>query len=159
MELTKLTYTDENGNVKNFEVKFKVPSAKVKSELDLLDIKLFELGENIKGKHKAIIDKIKAYETQSAGDNQVFSELLENDFEATKSTLSMQADREEAVRNIVIRKFKAITNVSAILHSEGQAKIELSETDDFWQEQDYRAIYKAVVSFLQQYPQTMTESR
>ena len=157
MEVVKLSYSDEKGNAKSIDVKFKVPSAKVKSDLDLLDIKLFELGEDIKVRHKTVVDKIKAYETQSAGDNQVFSELIANDFEVTKGTLSMQADREEAIRNIVIRKFQTVINTKQLI-TEYQALVNLPETDDFWQEQDYRVIHKAVVDFLLQYPQITTKS-
>ncbi len=153
MEKVVLKYETEK-ETKSIEVEFKVPSAKVKSDLDLLDIKLTELADGLNVDYKELREKLEAYETQAGEDVSKQNELAMKDPEIVKGLISLNADKERIARNIVIEKFKKIiiTKGKITAHYEMLNK---DATDDFWQEQNYATIYSAVVDFLLQYPQTI----
>ena len=153
MDKVVLKYETEK-ETKSIEVEFKVPSAKVKSDLDLLDIKLTELADGLNVDYKELRAKLEAYEMQAGEDVSKQNELAMKDPEIVKGLISLNADKERIARNIVIEKFKKIiiTKGKITAHYEMLNK---DATDDFWQEQNYATIHQAVVDFLLQYPQTI----
>lgn len=153
MEKVVLKYETEK-ETKSIEVGFKVPSAKVKSDIDLLDIKLTELAEGLDAEYKDLRAKIEAYGVQAGGDEAKQNELAMKDNEVVRGLYSLNADKERITRNIVIEKFKKIINPKNLITAHKEF-INKDATDDFWQEQNYATIYNAVVDFLLQYPQTI----
>lgn len=153
MEKVVLKYETEK-ETKSIEVGFKVPSAKVKSDIDLLDIKLTELAEGLENDYKDLRAKIEAYGVQAGGDEAKQNELAMKDNEVVRGLYSLNADKERIARNIVIEKFKKIIVTKGMITAHYEM-VNRDVTDDFWQEQNYATIYSAVVDFLLQYPQTI----
>lgn len=153
MEKVVLKYETEK-ETKSIEVEFKVPSAKVKSDIDLLDIKLTELAEGLDVDYKELRDKLEAYGTQAGGDEVRQNELAMKDPEIVKGIMSLSADKDRIVRNIVIEKFKKIIVTKGMITAHYEM-VNRDVTDDFWQEQNYATIHQAVVDFLLQYPPTI----
>ena len=153
MEKVVLKYETEK-ETKSIEVGFKVPSAKVKSDIDLLDIKLTELAEGLENDYKDLRAKIEAYGVQAGGDEAKQNELAMKDNEVIRGLYSLNADKERIARNIVIEKFKKIIVTKGMITAHYEM-VNRDVTDDFWQEQNYATIYSAVVDFLLQYPQTI----
>lgn len=153
MEKVVLKYETEK-ETKSIEVGFKVPSAKVKSDIDLLDIKLTELAEGLDAEYKELREKLEAYGVQAGGDEAKQNEIAMKDPEIVKGIISLNADKERIARNIVIEKFKKIIVTKGMITAHYEM-VNRDVTDDFWQEQNYATIYSAVVDFLLQYPQTI----
>ena len=153
MEKVVLKYETEK-ETKSIEVGFKVPSAKVKSDIDLLDIRLTELAEGLENDYKDLRVKIEAYGVQAGGDEAKQNELAMKDNEVVRGLYSLNADKERIARNIVIEKFKKIIVTKGMITAHYEM-VNRDVTDDFWQEQNYATIYSAVVDFLLQYPQTI----
>ena len=108
LENFKLQTENEKGDVKNIDIKFKVPSAKVKSALELLDMKLIERKIDIDNKYKEIAEKIKAVQVESGDDMQVFAklyaQLLDKEPEIMTKTYEKASELSELERNFYIKK-------------------------------------------------------
>jgi hypothetical protein len=153
MEKVTLKYETEK-EVKSIEVEFKVPSAKVKSDLDLLDIRLTELADGLSVEYKDLKAKLDDYETQAGGDTDKQNELAMKDAEIVKGLISLNADKDRITRNIIIEKFKKIIVTKGKITAQ-QDMLNRDASDDFWQEQNYTMIYNSVMDFLLQYPPTI----
>lgn len=158
LENFKLQTENAKGDIKNIDIKFKVPSAKVKSSLELLDMKLIERKIDIDNKYKEIGEKIKALQVESGDDMQLFAklyaQLLDKEPEIMTKTYEKASEISELERNFYIKKLQAIINDKHLVTSD-KALILEDSINDFWQEQNYIAIVNVVDFFIRQYPQTM----
>ena len=157
LENFKLQTENEKGDVKNIDIKFKVPSAKVKSALEPLDMKLIERKIDIDNKYKEIAEKIKAIQVESGEDMQIFAklyaQLLDKEPEILTKTYEKASELSELERNFYIKKLQAIINDKGFT-TDKKALISLDAIEDFWQEQNYVSIVNVVDFFIRQYPQT-----
>ena len=158
LENFKLQTENEKGDIKNIDIKFKVPSAKVKSSLELLDMKWIERKIDIDNKYKSVGEKIKAIQVESGDDMQLFAklyaQLLDKEPEIMTKTYEKASELSELERNFYIKKLQAIINDKHLVTNE-KALILEDSINDFWQEQNYIAIVNVVDFFIKQYPATM----
>ncbi len=154
MENIRLKYDTEKGETKSIEIGFKVPSAKVKSDLDILNIRHYENSKAIDEEHKEYYEKLAAYKTQAGGDEKAYQTLYSSDESILSESMRITVDAEAEKRNHTIRQFKKIINDKPLITAHKEL-VNSDITDDFWQEQDYTILYKAVEDFLLQYPKTI----
>lgn len=151
----KLMIEEENGDVKPINVKFKVPSAKVKSDLDAIETKKIERLTELDAKTKDLKNKFDTLELQSGGDVNLFNKLLSEDSTLSIAAMNKMNEFARITRNFYIKKLQAIINVKQLV-TEYQKLVNDVETSDFWQSQDYVKLCEAVDFFIGQYPMIMT---
>lgn len=151
----KLMIEEENGDIKPINVKFRVPSAKVKSDLDAIETKKIERLTELDAKTKDMKDRVDSLELQAGGDSALLNKLISEDSELSISAMNKMNEFARITRNFYIKKLQAIINVKQLV-TEYQKLVNEPETSDFWQGQDYIKLCEAVDFFIGQYPMIMT---
>lgn len=155
LEDFKLIIEEENGDIKPINVKFRVPSAKVKSDLDTIETKKIERLTELDVKTQDLKEKLDTIQLQAGGNEALLGNLIASNADLSIAVLNKMNEAARITRNFYIKKLQAIINVK-LLVIEYQKLVNEPETSDFWQSQDYIKLCEAVDFFIGQYPMTMT---
>lgn len=154
LEDFKLIIEEENGDIKPINVKFRVPSAKVKSDLDTIETKKIERLTELDVKTQDLKEKLDTIQLQAGGNEALLGNLIASNADLSIAVLNKMNEAERITRNFYIKKMQAIINIKQQV-TENQKLINEPETSDFWQNQDYCKLCEAVDFFIGQYPKIM----
>ena len=154
LEDFKLIIEEENGDIKPINVKFRVPSAKVKSDLDTIETKKIERLTELDVKTQDLKEKLDTIQLQAGGNEALLGNLIASNADLSIAVFNKMNEAERITRNFYIKKMQAIINIKQQV-TENQKLINEPETSDFWQNQDYCKLCEAVDFFIGQYPKIM----
>lgn len=142
----KLTYADDKDNFIDMKFNFKLPSAKVKVILNVIQEKTLAEANKIDVKYKDATAKIKSLMENYDGNDTSLQMAMSNDFDLIKKQNAML--NETVLMNFkkYCEEFKAIVKTNKL--SEAELKLFNSDvTQDFWQSVNFETVKGAVDFF------------
>lgn len=143
----QLEEENESGEIVPIKIKFKVASASVKSDLDLLNEQEMERYESIDAKYKDVTETYNNYELQAGGNEATLKKLCDKDVDMAKKVRKKFVEANKVKSLFLIKKFITIIKTKG-LSTDEQKRLMQEPLSEFWQNQKTAKLQEALDFFM-----------